>query len=242
MGGCLSQLDIDELLTGFKAPEARAQLDRIEKRLAGMASAAAAQHMGLMRALGAENRDCPRLFTLLPEEIEGWSPSKIGKVRQRLTLWCEYTDGQHPTCPIGTGGDGEYTFDSSKEWLQRIAPYAATIARTLKTVLPIAGAVLKASLDETLLKEVDSKIQLMEKLTATLLKGELEVPSAQEETAGLVTHAEGAGLQELHTLLLELDPAKTWGNLKRVLTPAGDYLWLCPKHHQEFEPGLPKLD
>ena len=23
---------------------------------------------------------------------------------------------------------------------------------------------------------------------------------------------------------------------------AGDYLWLCPKHHREFEPGLPELD
>ncbi len=243
---CLSLLDIDELLTGFKAPETRVQLARIEQRLetgfAGMASAAAAQHMSLMRSLGAENRDCPRLFTLLPEEIDGWSPAKIGRIRQRLTLWCEYSDGQHATCPIGSGGDGEYTFDSSKEWLRKIAPYAATIARTLKTVLPIAGAALKAGLDETLLKEVAPKLQLMEKLTSALLQGDFDAPGAQTETEQLLTRAEGSGLRELHSLLLELDPAKTWGNLKRVLTPAGEYLWLCPKHYGEFEPGLPKLD
>ncbi len=245
MGGCQSHLDIDELLTGFKAPESRVQQDRIEElieQVAGIASAFAAQHMALMRALSSENRDCPRLFTLLPEEIDGWSSAKIGKIRQRLTLWCEYTDGQHPTCPIGSGGDGEYPFESSKEWLRAIAPYATTIARTLRTVLPIAGAAFKAGLDETLLKEIGPKIQLMERLTSTLLKGDFDVPSAQEETDQLVTRADGAGLRELHSLLLELDPAKTWGNLKRVLTPAGDYLWLCPKHYGEYEPGLPKLD
>ncbi len=242
---CLSLLDIDELLTGFKAPETRVQLDRIEERIAkvaGTASAVAAQHMALMRALGAENQDCPRLFTLLPEEIDGWSPAKIGKTRQRLTLWCEYSDGQHPTCPIGTGGDGEYTFDSSKAWLQKVAPYAATITRTLKTVLPVAGAAVKAGLDETLLKEVGPKLQLMEKLASTLLKADFDAPNAQEATEELLTRAEGTGLRELHTLLLDLDPAKTWGNLKRVLTPAGEYLWLCPKHYGEFEPGLPELD
>ena len=52
---------------------------------------------------------------------------------------------------------------------------------------------------------------------------------------------EGAGLRELHSLLLELDPAKTWGNLRRVLTPTGDYLWLCPTHYREYDPGLPVL-
>ena len=107
----MSLLSIDELLTGFKAPEPRVRLDRIEEQIekgfAGIESVAAAGHMALMRALSAENRNCPRLFTLLPEEIEGWSPAKIGKVGQRLTLWCEYPDGQHPTCPIGSGGDGE---------------------------------------------------------------------------------------------------------------------------------------
>ncbi|MBC8869683.1 MAG: hypothetical protein H8E44_09715 [Planctomycetes bacterium] len=45
----------------------------------------------------------------------------------------------------------------------------------------------------------------------------------------------------MHSLLLELDPAKTWGNLRRVLTPTGDYLWLCPTHYREYDPGLPVL-
>ena len=70
----------------------------------------------------------------------------------------------------------------------------------------------------------------------------LDLPAVREDTDELVTRAEGAGLRELHSLLLELDPAKSWGGLKRVLTPAGDYLWLCPEHYREYEPGLPKLD
>ncbi len=93
-----------------------------------------------------------------------------------------------------------------------------------------------------MLNEVGPKLQLMERLASVLLKGDLDVPSSREETDQLVTRAESAGLRELHSLLLDLDPTRSWGNLKRVLTPAGDYLWLCPEHYGEFEPGLPKLD
>ena len=69
---------------------------------------------------------------------------------------------------------------------------------------------------------------------------------SQSETPKLApawnrSSAEGAGLRELHSLLLDLDPGKTWGNLRRVLTPTGDYLWLCPTHYREYDPGLPVL-
>jgi hypothetical protein len=71
-----------------------------------------------------------------------------------------------------------------------------------------------------------------------LLKGEPDVRSGPEDPNRLVTEAEGAGLRELHGLLRELDRKKRWGRLRRVQTPTGDYLWLCPKHYPEYDPGL----
>jgi internalin A len=54
--------------------------------------------------------------------------------------------------------------------------------------------------------------------------------------------AEGGGLRALRALLVELDPAMRFGDLRRVLTPSGDYLWICPDYHyREYDPGLPTL-
>ena len=39
------------------------------------------------------------------------------------TLWCEWPDQPHPTCPIGSDGPGEIVFTRPKEWLVKAAPY-----------------------------------------------------------------------------------------------------------------------
>ena len=44
----------------------------------------------------------------------------------------------------------------------------------------------------------------------------------------------GALLCGLRTLLDELDPARDWGGLRKVLTPEGHYLWLCDHHAEEY--------
>ncbi len=33
---------------------------------------------------------------------------------------------------------------------------------------------------------------------------------------------------------METIPQQHWGGLKRILTPEGDYLWLCEKHAREY--------
>ena len=81
----------------------------------------------------------------------------------------------------------------------------------------------------------------MEIITASLLQGEFDTRRARKEPGKLVTEAEGDGVRALHTQLLDLDPARTWGGLRRVLTPTGDYLWLCPTHYRKYEPDWPKL-
>ncbi|KAM3107837.1 hypothetical protein, partial [Phormidesmis sp. 146-33] len=47
---------------------------------------------------------------------------------------------------------------------------------------------------------------------------------------------DGSALRALRQLLEQKDPSKQWGNLKKVLTPEGDYLWLCEHHARSFKP------
>jgi hypothetical protein len=45
----------------------------------------------------------------------------------------------------------------------------------------------------------------------------------------------------LRQLLLELDRPRAFGGMRRVVTPSGDVLWVCPEHYREYDPGLPVL-
>ena len=74
----------------------------------------------------------------------------------------------------------------------------------------------------------------MEKITASLLQGDFDTRRSPKEPEKLVTEAEGDGVRALHILLLDRDPARTWGGLRRVMAPTGDYLWLCPTHYRKY--------
>ena len=82
----------------------------------------------------------------------------------------------------------------------------------------------------------------MEKLTDALLP-DIETPSEHrlKDDGRAISHVEGAGLQEFHALLKEIDQKQTWGGLRRVTAKAsGDVLWACPKHYKIYDPDLPK--
>lgn len=81
----------------------------------------------------------------------------------------------------------------------------------------------------------------MDKIASNSLLGEITAKSEPKNRNQAVTEAEGAGLRELYALLSVIDPENRWGNLKRVLAPTGEYLWLCPDHYKIYEPGLPFL-
>ena len=54
--------------------------------------------------------------------------------------------------------------------------------------------------------------------------------------------AEGGALRAMRALLIKLDPTMRFGDLRRVMTPSGDYIWVCPNiHYREYDPGLPRL-
>ena len=57
-----------------------------------------------------------------------------------------------------------------------------------------------------------------------------------EDGIGLV---EGQAMRAIRTVILGKDRA--FGDMRRVLTTAGDYLWICPDHYGSYDPGLPAI-
>ncbi|MDA1313910.1 MAG: leucine-rich repeat domain-containing protein [Acidobacteria bacterium] len=222
--GCWNKQNVFELLTGFAAGDAdiSGKLDDVLTNTAD----ASGRLRAVMKALAAENRDCPRLFTLVP--LSG------GPLRDtyELALWCEHPDNEHP-CE-----NGVYEIKQTKEWLANLGPYMSLTAKALKVVAAVAGlsGVVQAALGDGA-----DKLEGMETLI-----GELEPPGRSmsgemERDGGGLTRAQGAGFRELFSVLHELDPKHRWGEMRRFLTPQGDYLWICPEHHREYDPGLPIL-
>lgn len=239
---CGDDLSIEQLLHGFEwpRPDSSPQLEEIH----ALVSYNAQMVRTLLNAIGSETKECPRLFTLLPEEagvLARVNPGSWGRMSFRLTLWCEMPDAQHPVCPIGSGGEGEYVFDGARSWLLRIAPLVRAVVQTLRYAIPIGGAVVKAGVDATLLKEIGPKIDVMEKAVTTLLKGEFDPRKGGHTEFQLRDYASGAHLRELRKLLKRVDPSEVWGGLRRVQVKTGDFLWLCPNHYRVFEPDLPVL-
>ena len=225
---CWNKQNVFELLTGFAAGDADVS-EKLDHVLTNTAEAAG-RLRAVMKALAAENRDCPRLFTLVP--LSG------GPVRDRyeLTLWCEHPDNEHP-CE-----DGAYEIKQTKKWLANLGPYMSLTAKALKVVAAVAGL---SGVGDALGDGV-KKLGEMEKLV-TGLKPPARAMSGgsmsgdREREGGGLTRAQGAAFRELFSLLHELDSRHRWAGMRRFLTPQGDYLWICPDHHKEYDPGLPVL-
>ncbi len=142
--GAVGKSTLLAAMRGETFEEGRDSTHGIEVRRLCLGHPELANTRALLRALATENNACPRTFTLLPEGPENWSLAKVGKIRQRLTLWCEHPDNPHPTCAIGSGLEdskqgqrGEYVFESSKEWLRKVVPLANRVAKALKILVPV---------------------------------------------------------------------------------------------------------
>ncbi|MCH8807275.1 MAG: hypothetical protein IH986_14485 [Planctomycetes bacterium] len=221
---CAEMLDIGELLEGREAQGRSAEqrtehIEALSEELAeGIkthASFAADMFRLILASMHNETAAGPGMFTLLPEDGK-WLKVQ-GKRRYCLTLWCEYPECPHPLCKIGSGGEGEYRFERSADWL------------------------IKAGLDEWDLKGLKPKLDLMEKCAGALPGGELETLGGGERATGFFERPVGADLREFHDLLKAEVKGRAWGGLGRVPTNTGDDLWLCRKHHAEFDPALPEV-
>lgn len=193
------------------------RLARIERVMAEGLRALDERSRAVLRLLGADVTDCPRLFTL--EAASGGRVRQALRTRYRLTLWCEMPGAEHAWEPA------TYTVDETREWLRRIAPYALRVAAVLRVVVPVAASVPGVVLSEPDLKRVQHQLDLVKAVAAQLPD---DLPAATG-VDGLRAE-EGAGLRTLRALLLAHDEHRRFGDLRKVVTESGDVLWVCPEH------------
>jgi hypothetical protein len=114
------------------------------------------------------------------------------------------------------------------------------VTRTLRLVVPVAAAAAGVVWSEKELEGAKEEIELMQRLVETLPELGEERNIALGTTTEL-TGAQGAGLRALRTLLFDKDRSRVFGGLRRVQDPSGDFVWICPRHYPEYDPGLPEL-
>jgi internalin A len=176
------------------------------------------------------NVECPNTFCIMtgnsnPFNVKNW-------VSQEYTM---YLLCQHPARPhiVGEG----YTIRKPEEWWATISPWLNHLIKFLKFAVPM-GKVIGAVYDEVAFKQMESRIDLLEKISESLPM--ITNPDSME---GLERRSEiakgheviGSALRALHHYLKEVDPSQIWGGLMKTMTPDGNILWLCDEHRQPFE-------
>ena len=189
---------------------------------------------------------CPNLFVLLPDDRRFWHKD-LGQTRINLQLYCQYPGEVHPTSDPGnppTKKDprqGFYPIDNPQLWLQMMAPYIRRMMRVLKYATPLVSPALGVATTELKI-QMEQEMELMTALAKQLPDqfpdyhaGERRSLSSQDEERRTL-EVEGFRLRNLRQFLQQQDPGQCWGGLRRVLTPEGDYLWLCEKHAKVIYP------
>jgi len=110
----------------------------------------------------------------------------------------------------------------------------------LRTLLPVVGPAVDIKFGQGTIANlgIQPHLDLMKELTAGLAdRSDISEPHLEHE---LLSKHERSGLLLLHTLLHKLDPHHANLGLRRVITPTGDYRWLCDTHYQEWQPKIPE--
>ena len=254
---CSVDHDLSQLLTGFGQPvlPLKLELERLHdevtdigsgvnrleggvNRLEGYAADTADSLRRVLQVVGSEITDCPRLFTVAPDE----DPAGARRLRfyqrhYRLILWCEHPGYWHPW-PAAS-----YFLDQPGDWLVRIGPYATLVFKALQVVVPIAASVAGVVMTDKQSKHAQHELELMKTLVAQLpdQKHEDQRELISRESTSQLTPAEGKAARALRILLFEKDHMRAFGDLRRVQTPSGDFVWVCSNHYADYDPGLPSI-
>jgi internalin A len=245
---CFVNWEISELLTGFAQPELslQPQLDQLQDQVADVASGvnrleshAAETADSMRRILGAvasEITDCPRLFTVTQENRSTLQRLRFYQRHYRVVLWCEHPGHWHPWFPAS------YSFDQARDWLVRIGPYATLVFKALQLVVPVAVSAAGVLLSTEQFKQAQHQLDLMKTLVADLpeqkISDEFELIGSH---ARQLTPAVGQAARALRVSLFEHDLTRAFGDLRRVQAPSGEFIWVCPDHYSEYDPGLPSI-
>jgi internalin A len=177
--------------------------------------------------------ECPNTFFLTLGTTDKWKrldPKNWVSQHHLLHLIC-----QHPTVPHPVG-DG-YPLREAKDWWLKLRPWFNHLLTTLRIVLPV-GKALGTLYDASGVEQIQEQLAFMEEINSLIPElGKLD--SLSEAVPGSHVHRDqemtGAALRALYQFLVQADPSRMWGGLARVVTLDGNILWLCEKHHQEFE-------
>ncbi|WFE40262.1 COR domain-containing protein [Micromonospora sp. WMMD998] len=249
---CLRDMALTLLLTGFpgeyeSASSALARQDRLfeemVQEISGMtatvhqiesiASDTALMLHRVRRMLSTEVADCPALISISQTTGSRFNPARLFRHRFVLNLWCEHPEHQHRCRHPG------YRFSRSREWFLRAEPYLLRLSKVLR-LIPLTGAVagLLGALDPARTAEMTrlkAETDLMGAVASLFPTG------AGESGLAVGFSDEVGGFRAVRELLFDLDPARDFAGLRRVVSESGDFLWVCPDHYSVYDPGLPEL-
>ncbi len=240
---CEEDISITKLLFGLHWTTQDAVLARLDKIQDGQLELRELVQSQFLRQFRQQQKliesHCPNVFILRPDNRKAWSKD-IGMQRINLQLYCQMPGCMHPTIDPNKPGEpcGLYSIDQPQQWLQAINPYYCRMVGVLKFATPLIGpwlGMMEAKDYEEMFK---SDIDLAKELVSNLpdLKENLGYPKTLRGDDRYPETLDGAPLRALRQLLEQKDASKQWGNLRQILTPEGDYLWLCDHHARSFNP------
>jgi hypothetical protein len=111
----------------------------------------------------------------------------------------------------------------------------------LRVAVPIGAAVAGVETPEGYIDRAKHEVELtktvLDKLPEHIGEHDHTV-DAHESLRNQLSPAGGQALRSFRTLLFRIDPVCTFGGLRRVQAPAGEFLWVCTDHYPEYDPGL----
>ncbi|KAG0344421.1 hypothetical protein BG004_004496 [Podila humilis] len=193
----------------------------------------------------------PRLFIVLPDNLDPWADWNPLTNKFRLYFLCEC--GEHTKPPpnrttsmpnhIHLAKHEGYPIVRPTEFFQQYGPYLLTVLEMVHKGIAVAGAVVPAMKDLGILRGVetiqdglnftkDKFTPLLEK-SIEFTQGKLSLPgvdTGENESMMDQEALEGADLRQLASFLSGADEAKTLANLYRMVTKEGHVKWVCLDH------------
>jgi internalin A len=183
----------------------------------------------------AEENSCPSVFTLFPVG----DATVFHTEEMELQLYCMNPDCWHPA-----GAEATCRFRPTRRALRKAVTILRASAKWLRpaaNLLP-AGAVVAGDTVTAMGDWAEGAKNAMD-LTLKVTE-ELEKLPEAIDTSGQFVSGGGSGrqvhnweadLQSLKSFLDDLPfPTKPYGGLRRVRTPEGHVLWLCPAHRASY--------
>lgn len=246
---CLENIYVPQLLFGLHPTTEAAVFQKIDELNQTTQSGFSDMHSGFTELRELLQREflrqfrhdqqfpesqCPNVFALRPDDRSMWTKD-IDQTRINLQLYCQAPGQWHPTSTPEQPENGLYTIDVPKQWLQAMAPHIRRLVRVFKYASPLVSPILGKTLPD-IAEAVKADVGLMNALVTKLpdIMDSPEFRWQDDRHEDEIERLSGSALRSLRHFLDEKDPQQHWGGLKRILTPEGDYLWLCEKHAREY--------